>query len=599
MARTLRSDLASLRDQVTRTASDGLSRTWPWLRTSLTRLIELWRRSLMMRTVASTMLLSTAMLLIVGSYLHGRVAEGLTDEKRATASNDAAARLRSAQAQFDHADKTDESNLRQMATDIVQQDHAPDRSRDVLITPTVGNTRAPLPTVAAGDISLAEVPGTLRTQVRADRTHQQLQIVTLRRDGTSVPVVLVGAQVQLPPGAGSYDLYYAYPMRAEARALEIVTRNLLLAGGLLVVLIGGVAYVVTRLVVDPVRRAAQVAERLASGRLDQRMAVRGTDDLAVLGRSFNRMASSLQTQIVQLEGLSKVQQQFVSDVSHELRTPLTTVRMAADLLYDAREGFDSPAAARSAELLTGQLERFENLLTDLLEISRIDAGAASLDPEPLDLRRLAQEVVDDSAALAAHRGSEVRVVAPEVPVLAEGDRRRITRILRNLVVNAIEHGEGEPITVEIARNVDAAAVAVRDNGVGLKPGEAAKVFTRFWRADPARARTTGGTGLGLSISMEDAHLHHGWLEAWGQPGVGSCFRLTLPVTFGEPFGESPLPMQPRGVRVNPPVLARSAAPGGARGTADTVPGTALDVGFLGLEDRSPAAAKDPTWANQP
>ncbi len=598
MARTLKSDLAALRGRIARLGGGALSRSWPWLRHGVNRLVELWSRSLLLRTVASTMVLGTAMLLIVGSYLHGRVADGLTEEKLRTASNDAAARVRSAQARFDDADKTDDAALRQMATDIVQQDKAPDLSRDVIFTPAQDNTRKPLPTVAAGDLTLGEIPATLQGRVQADRGHQQIQVVTLARDDGELPTVVVGARVQLPPGVGGYDLYYAYPMRAEAKALDIVTRNLLLAGGLLIVLIGGVAFVVTRLVVDPVRRAAQVAERLASGRLDQRMAVKGTDDIAVLGRSFNRMASSLQTQIVQLEGLSRLQQQFVSDVSHELRTPLTTVRMAADVLYDARGDF-SAGAARSAELLTGQLERFENLLTDLLEISRIDAGAATIEPAPGDLREIAQEVVDDAAALAERRGSTVSVVAPTQPVVAEMDRRRITRVLRNLVVNAIEHGEGEPIYVEIGRNAQAAAVAVRDSGVGLRPGEASLVFTRFWRADPARARTTGGTGLGLSISMEDAHLHHGWLEAWGQPGVGSCFRLTLPLTFGEDVTESPLPMQPLGLRVNPPVPTQS-----TNEVLDPVPGTSLDAGTAGvlalLPDQLAAAPhKDPTGVNHP
>ncbi|WP_082176863.1 MtrAB system histidine kinase MtrB [Arsenicicoccus sp. oral taxon 190] len=598
MARTLKSDLVALRGRTARLGGRVLARSWPWLRSSVTRVVELWRRSLMLRTVTSTMLLSTAMMLIVGSYLHGRVADGLTDEKLSTAANDAAVRVSAAQTRFDHADKTDDTNLRVMASDVVQQDMAPDRSRDVLLTPTVGNTRAPLPTVASGDLALGEVPSGLREQVKADAKHQQLQVVTLRRDGGELPTVLVGAQVKLPPGVGDYDLYYAYPMRAEAKALDIVTRNLLLAGVLLVVLIGGVAFVVTRLVVEPVRRAAQVAERLASGRLDQRMSVRGTDDIAVLGRSFNRMASSLQTQIVQLEGLSKVQQQFVSDVSHELRTPLTTVRMAADVLYDARDGFASPAAARSAELLTGQLERFENLLTDLLEISRIDAGAASLEAVPVDLVELAEGVVDDAAALADRRGSEVTVRGPGHAVVVGADRRRLTRILRNLVVNAIEHGEGRPIVVDIARNADAAAVAVRDNGVGLRPGEASMVFTRFWRADPARARTTGGTGLGLSISLEDAHLHHGWLEAWGQPGLGSCFRLTVPIVFGTDFTESPLAMQPPGMRVNPPVQRHPSE----ADVLDPVPGTSLGAGTLAMvpeELRAQPPHKDESGVNQP
>jgi len=281
------------------------------------------------------------------------------------------------------------------------------------------------------------------------------------------------------------------------------------------------------------------------------MDVHGEDDLAKLATSFNLMADSLQRQIVQLEELSRVQRQFVSDVSHELRTPLTTVRMAADLLHENRGVFE-PAVARSAELLQTQLDRFEALLADLLEISRHDAGAVALDAEPVDLRAIVERVVVSTEPLAQRRGSSVRISAPPSAVTAEVDSRRIERILRNLLVNAVEHGEGNAIEVTVGVDADAVAVTVRDHGVGLQPGEAAMAFNRFWRADPARARTTGGTGLGLSIALEDARLHGGWLQAWGAPGNGAVFRLTLPRRAGQHLHGSPLPLQPDDAGRTPP-----------------------------------------------
>jgi two-component system sensor histidine kinase MtrB len=269
----------------------------------------------------------------------------------------------------------------------------------------------------------------------------------------------------------------------------------------------------------------------------------GEDDIAKLAKSFNAMADSLQKQIRQLEDLSRVQQRFVSDVSHELRTPLTTIRMAGDLIHDSRESFD-PSVARSAELLHNEIDRFESLLSDLLEISRFDAGAAVLDVEATDLRATMRRAIEATAALAARRGTQVDVIPTKGPCVAEIDPRRVERILRNLVANAIEYGEGRPVTVQLGINTEAVAVSVRDSGVGLRPGEAALVFNRFWRSDPARARTTGGTGLGLAISREDARLHGGWLHAWGEPNVGSCFRLTLPRHSGVAIDSSPLPLRP-------------------------------------------------------
>jgi two-component system sensor histidine kinase MtrB len=353
----------------------------------------------------------------------------------------------------------------------------------------------------------------------------------------------VGAQFQLPADGRLYTLYFLFPLDEEQETLALVTRALVTAAALLLVLVAGLAWLVTRQVVTPVRMARRVAERLAAGQLQERVKVSGEDDLARLATSFNQMASNLQRQIRQLEELSRVQQQFVSDVSHELRTPLTTVRMAGDVLHDARRSFD-PATSRAAELLQTELDRFETLLVDLLEISRFDAGAAVLELDEINLVDVAHRVVDQTRALADQRHTNVVVDAPDHPCLAEADVRRVERIVRNLVTNAIDHAETRDVVVHVDGDDQAAAIAVRDYGVGLKPGESAMVFNRFWRADPARARTSGGTGLGLSISLEDTHLHGGWLQAWGRVGEGAQFRLTLPRSAGSPLRQSPLPLVP-------------------------------------------------------
>jgi len=273
------------------------------------------------------------------------------------------------------------------------------------------------------------------------------------------------------------------------------------------------------------------------------MQVLGVDDLAALATSFNDMAASLQAKLRELEELSQFQRQFVSDVSHELRTPLQTITFAADLLYESRAGLD-PSGVRSAELLQSQLERFKALLVDLLEFSRYDAGVATLEAELVDVCDLVRSSADDAQQLAERRGSRIEFRLPATGCFAEVDRRRVERIVRNLLGNAVEHGEGKDVVVTTAMDSDAVAVSVRDYGVGLRPGDEQRVFERFWRADPARARSTGGTGLGLAISLEDARLHGGWLQAWGEPGQGSVFRLTLPRVAGQRLVGSPLPLGP-------------------------------------------------------
>uniref|UniRef100_UPI0025E8D6DE MtrAB system histidine kinase MtrB n=1 Tax=uncultured Agrococcus sp. TaxID=382258 RepID=UPI0025E8D6DE len=309
--------------------------------------------------------------------------------------------------------------------------------------------------------------------------------------------------------------------------LEFTQLTMALGGLAVVVLIGLVTWMVVRLVVGPVRVAAEASARLAEGELDERVPVRGDDALAALGRNFNTMADSLQRQIEDLEKLSTVQQRFVSDVSHELRTPLTTIRLAGGVIYAQSEGFN-PETRRSAELLYTQIERFDTLLADLIELSRFDAGAVMLELEPTNLVQLAQNEMDAVQPLADDRGSELVLVAPGGHLETGVDPRRIRRILQNLLGNAIDHGEGKPIEVIVDSNSSATAIAVRDHGVGMTEEQSAEVFGRFWRGDPSRQRSTGGTGLGLAISRDDASLHGGTLDVWSAPGEGSMFRLTLP-----------------------------------------------------------------------
>ena len=288
-------------------------------------------------------------------------------------------------------------------------------------------------------------------------------------------------------------------------------------------MVGFVAWRVARQVVDPLRLARRTAERFAAGHLEQRMHVHGKDDIARLTKSFNQMAESLQSQIRRLENLSRVQQRFVSDVSHELRTPLTTVQMAGDILYSGRWRF-AAQSRRSAELLHAELERFESLLSDLLDLSRFDAGAAQLELSRVDLSDFAWTASQDESF--ARAGIAVAPRGHEVPAIVPADPRRVDRIVRNLTANAAKYSGADRVDIIVAQNDDVVSLSVRDNGVGLDPEGVRRVFDRFWRADPAR--TQGGTGLGLAIAREDAALHGGVLDVWSQPGEGAEFILTLP-----------------------------------------------------------------------
>lgn len=533
-------------------ASGGLAAVASPIARPFQSLASLWRRSIQARVVIGTLALSALISVLAGWVLMSRVSDGLLESKRQAAIAQTVAGVDTAQSTLDGAEVTNALDVGRVLTGTIELLSPGNTASDdyfVAITgptgagdgdPTAGGVRGPREV----DVG-ATLPADLRLAVASEpgTFWSYTEVVYADPEIEPQPGLVVGSQLQVEATSQVYSLFYIFPLEEQQQTLAVVRGALITAGGLLVVLLGTIAWLVTRQVVRPVRLARRIAERLAAGRLEERMHVRGEDDIARLGNSFNQMASNLQRQIRQLEELSRVQRRFVADVSHELRTPLTTVRMAADVLYDARPSFDV-ATARSAELLQTQLDRFELLLTDLLEISRFDAGAAVLELAQVDLSGIARRVVDATSAVADQRGSRVLVQTPGEPAAVQADVRRIERIVRNLVVNAIEYGEGRDVEVRVGANDEAAALTVRDHGVGLRPGEDVLVFNRFWRADPARAKTRGGTGLGLSIAVEDTRLHGGRLDAWGQPGEGSVFRLTLPRLVGGTWADSPLPLRP-------------------------------------------------------
>jgi two-component system, OmpR family, sensor histidine kinase MtrB len=510
--------------------------------------VHAWRSSLQLRIGAITLVVAGTVVVIVSLVLFSQIRDQLLSVKRQAAIDQMQSGVAYAQTQVTAIATGDAASVRSTLDRTVQQLRTRGGSAgdfDVAMVYRIGDVERPPATNQR--LLYPAIPADLRADVRSGGQSYRYALVP-NSSGDPRPTLLVGSPVASDAGAGEHiELYYAFPLDQEQESLALIRSTVVYSGTALTLIVVFIGVLVTRLVVDPVRRAAGIAQRLADGELEERMAVRGEDDLARLAKSFNAMADSLQRQITQLEGLSQLQQRFTSDVSHELRTPLTTVQMAADVLHEARGDFP-PHVARSAELLRAELDRFEVLLSDLLEISRYDAGAAVLDPEPTDLGALVERVVAPMQALAARHDCRLVVTQPAEPVIAEVEGRRVERILRNLLGNAIEHGAGRPVEITLAANRTAAAVTVRDLGVGLTSAEAQHVFDRFWRADPSRVRTVGGSGLGLSISLEDARLHGGWLQVWGQPDCGAQFRLTLPLCSGAELSSSPLPLRPAIVR---------------------------------------------------
>ncbi|MGW4115667.1 ATP-binding protein [Actinosynnema sp. NPDC004786] len=380
----------------------------------------------------------------------------------------------------------------------------------VNFTPTSG----PVSGVADGGyLPVAGTGGAVRGRLPADA------VDAARRHGHSVSytattpegpqLVIVG---EVEPGLLLAEFYNTGGLDRE---LALLRDRLAGVAAVIALLGGGLGVPAARTIQRRVRTAALAARRFGEGALDTRLPVQGRDELADLAGSFNAMAQRLGESIDQLRLKDRQQRRFVADVAHDLRTPLASMVAAADGLHSP----DPADRARSAELLGSQARRLGRLVDDLLEVSRFDAGAVEFRPEAVDLEALAIDAVQVTAP-----GADVPVRRTG-DATVHGDPRRLHTIVRNLVTNAVGHGE-PPITVTVdGTEPERVRVSVADSGPGLPADLAPVVFDRFVRGDRARSRTEG-SGLGLAIARENAHLHGGRLEVVNDGGA--VFTLTVP-----------------------------------------------------------------------
>lgn len=493
------------------------------------KVVAWWRRSIQLRVVTQTVVLSTIIIAITTMWLIGRIAEGMTSNRVDAAIGEAESGFIYAQQNLDASAANNQTPTGDDLNDVINRvidRTGPDRRFEIVLEgPLVGESQRPIRSSSLAVRSA--LPNDLTKSVEADRG-TLWSFTSMQVDRETVPSVAIGSQIYVPSSGDSYAMYYVFPLADLVATLELIQRTII-AGSLgMIFLVGGVAWLMSRQVLTPVRMVRRVAEDFSGGHLEQRLSVKGDDDIARLGTSFNQMAENIQAQISRLEELSRLQQQFVSDVSHELRTPLATVSMASEMLYEQRDQYDSQSK-RAIELLKEQLDHYEHLLVDLLEISYFDAGAAVLDTVETDLVVLVNRVI---ANLGVPPGNMELVLETDVPVVnIDGDRRRLERIVRNLIGNAFNHSRAKTVRVKMNSDPDSVTLRVIDDGVGIAAKDLDFVFERFWRADPSR--TGESTGLGLAIAREDAELHGGALVVNSQVGSGTEFVLTLPKQLGE------------------------------------------------------------------
>ena len=336
-----------------------------------------------------------------------------------------------------------------------------------------------------------------------------------------MPVARASSSAAGSPAPGP-AFYFIHDVTAIDEALGQFRLALTVGTIALIVVALLVAQAVARGVLAPVEAASRAAERIEHGDLSARVPVTSDDEFGTWAERFNRMAEALAETIGRLETAEAQNRRFVADVAHELRTPLAALVAEASIL---RENLDwlPEGSRRAGELLVSDVGRLRSLVDDLMEVSRFDAHAEQIAVEPVDLGRLVR-------AITTSHLPEAALALPEAPFIVETDPRRFDRILSNLLDNAHEHAPGAPVVVALSTDIAAGeiVVAVTDRGPGVPPDRLARIFERFYKADPSRHG--GSSGLGLAIAAEHAALLGGYLTASNLVEGGLRMELRLPVT---------------------------------------------------------------------
>ncbi|MEO3974039.1 HAMP domain-containing sensor histidine kinase [Streptomyces sp. CAU 1734] len=345
----------------------------------------------------------------------------------------------------------------------------------------------------------------------------------IQRDGT--PYLVGGSRIVNGGPTG----YLLKSLNQEREDLNSLGWSLAIATALALIGSALLAQAAATTVLKPVHRLGEAARRLGEGKLDTRLRVSGTDELAELARTFNKTAESLEKKVADMSAREESSRRFVADMSHELRTPLTALTAVTEVLEDELDSLD-PMIAPAVKLVVSETRRLGDLVENLMEVTRFDAGTAKLVVDRVDVADQVTACIDarawlDAVELDAERGIMVRL-----------DPRRLDVILANLIGNALKHG-GSPVRVSVRRSGEELLIRVRDHGPGIPAEVLPHVFDRFYKASASRPRSEG-SGLGLSIAMENAHIHGGTITAENSPdGDGAVFVLRLPLDESGPDDE--------------------------------------------------------------
>jgi two-component system sensor histidine kinase BaeS len=432
------------------------------------------------------------------------------------------------------------------ATGILLEDEASRVPIEWLVTPELRNTQFLLPvaqraanTLAQGTVSIFNYPdgSPAATASPDDDTDAELRSQGLRPD-PEVADQGVRKELRSLPGVGTltFTIVVSEPYTTRLATLDSVRGTLLFAGlmALVVSLIVGV--LVARRLTTPLARLRRASSRLAQGQLDERAPRSDIVEIDDLARQFNVMADRLSESLRMLEADRDQLREFVADVSHELRTPIAALRAFTELQRDGQ--VDEATRREFLDRSSEQISRLDWMSTNLLDLSRIDAGIFPLDVRPGDLRDPIRSVVEAHAELAEQRGVSLRSEVPSAPVMLRFDRERIVQLLSNLVGNGLKFTpRGGEVRVTLTDVPEGAMLVVRDSGPGILAAELPHIFERFFRGTNVGEARASGSGLGLAIARSIVEMHGGQIEVASAIGEGSAFTVRLPRDVAVPLGQ--------------------------------------------------------------
>jgi signal transduction histidine kinase len=432
------------------------------------------------------------------------------------------------------------------ATGLLMEDTATRVPPDVLATPELRNTQFLLPvartaanTLAQGTVSIFNADGSLAASASPDdATDAQLRSQGLRPDpevadqGVTKDLRdLVGL-----PGPIRFTIVVSEPYTSRLATLDNVRGTLIFAGVIALAVSMVLGLLIARRMTTPLARLRRASSRLAQGQLDERAPRSDIVEIDDLARQFNVMADRLSESLRMLEADRDRLREFVADVSHELRTPIAALRAFTELQRDGQ--VDDATRREFLDRSSEQISRLDWMSTNLLDLSRIDAGIFPLDVRPGDLRDPIRSVVEAHAELAEQRGVSLLSEVPPAPVMLPFDRERIVQLLSNLVGNGLKFTpRGGQVRVTLIDQEEGAVLEVRDSGPGILAAELPHVFERFFRGTNVGDARASGSGLGLAIARSIVEMHGGQIEVASAIGEGSVFTVRLPHVAPVPQGQ--------------------------------------------------------------